>query len=90
VYTPTATRFAAVDYPTREYAGGLAILAIERLLIEKEAQAAMTSTPFQIQWIIPFLIPGNFTLSGVRNLKTLEPRARNVPQSVLMSVNPSK
>ena len=26
------------------------------------------STPFNIEWVIPSLIPGNFTFPGVRNL----------------------
>jgi hypothetical protein len=28
----------------------------------------MTSTPFNIEWVIQFLIPGNITLSEVRDL----------------------
>jgi hypothetical protein len=42
------------------------ILAVGRLPIEDEARAVMTSTPFNIEWMIQFLIPGNFTLCGVR------------------------
>ena len=26
----------------------------------------MTPTPFNNEWVIPFLIPGNITLAGVR------------------------
>ena len=46
--------------------GGLAILAVGRLPIAKQAQAVMSSTPFNIEWVTQFRIPGNFTLSGVR------------------------
>jgi hypothetical protein len=38
VRSPTATRLAAVDDPTRESVGGLAILAVGRLSIEKKAR----------------------------------------------------
>jgi hypothetical protein len=50
---------------TRESVGCLAILAVGRLLVEKEAQAVIISTQFNIEGLIEFLTPGNFTLSGV-------------------------
>jgi len=42
------------------------ILAVARLSIEDEARAVMTSTLFDIKWVIQFLTSGNFTFPGVR------------------------
>jgi hypothetical protein len=48
---------------TGPHVGGLAILAVGQLSIQKEARAVDDLAPFNIEWI-QFLIPGNFTLSG--------------------------